>query len=212
MRKNSKLFWYIIMVLGCLLVIFGGVTLLKNINYHIEQKREKEALIGLFYDQSLEEVISGGEPGEIPEESDIVIEGDTIGIIKIPSMKLVAPIGFGVTDGVLRKQVGMYTTTDKFITVGGNTGLAAHTSFKNGCSYCYFYKIRDIELGDMIYVDYKDKKTYKFKVIEIMYDEAIEADIPYVYKKEGSALITLSTCSDYGDKRDFVVAEYVGVE
>lgn len=211
MKRNSKMIWYIIMVLGGLMIVFGLFSLVSSINLQLEQKREKEALIGLFYNQSNEE---DDIETEVPDdnESNIVIEGDTIGVIRIPKIDLVAPIGFGVTEDVLKKQVGMYTTTDKFLTVGGNTGLAAHTSFKNGCSYCYFYHLRDVEINDFVYIDYKDKDTYVFKVIDILNDEAIEADIAYNYKKEGSALITLSTCSDYGNKRDFVVAEFIKTE
>lgn len=138
-----------------------------------------------------------------------LITGDTIGVMRIPTIDLEAPIGFGVSAEVVNKQVGMYTTTDKFLTVGGNTGFAAHTSFRGGCSYCYFYHLRDVAMGDLIYIDYKDEKTYVFRVIDILNDEAIEADIAYNYKKEDRALITLSTCSDAGRKRDFVVAEFI---
>lgn len=199
------------MVFGGVLIIFGLFSLVSSINLQLEQKREKEALIGLFYNQSnSEDEANINTP--VDDESSIVIEGDTIGVIRIPKIELVAPIGFGVTDEVLKKQVGMYTTTDKFLTIGGNTGLAAHTSFKNGCSYCYFYHLRDVEIDDYVYIDYKDKETYIFRVIDILNDEAIEADVAYKYKKEGSALITLSTCSDYGNKRDFVVAEFIKTE
>lgn len=136
---------------------------------------------------------------------------NTIAILRIPSIELAAPVGFGVKDADLKKQVGMYTTTDKFVTSGGNTGIAGHTSFRGGCSYCFFYRLREVVTGENIFIDYNDGKTYTFKVIEIMNDMPITADIPYKYKKEGSALVTLSTCSTLGKTRDFVVAELIDI-
>lgn len=189
------------------MVIFGTFLLWTEINKQLAAEAEKQALIDEFINQIEQEEegpVDDGNPVENP-----VISGTTIGVMRIPTIGLTAPIGYGVSLDVLKKQVGMYKTTDKFITFGGNTGFAAHTSFRGGCSYCYFFHLRDVKIGDEIHIDYRDGITYTFKVIEIMNDMSIKADIPYKYKKEGSALITLSTCSDYGHKRDFVVAEYV---
>lgn len=197
------------MILAYLLVVFGVFSLWMSINLQIRQNSEKEALIGVFYNQTNSEELENSTNPTDPQDNSPTITGDTIGILRIPSIDLVAPIGYGVDTEVINKQVGMYKTTDPFLTVGGNTGLAAHTSFRGGCSYCYFYHLRDVEMGEAFSIDYKDHKTYTFVVIDILNDEPIDADVPYKYKKEGESLITLSTCSDLGKKRDFVVAKLV---
>jgi len=210
MNKKNKIIWINMLVLALFILVFGVSSLLSSINRVALQESEKQALIDEFENQIIAEnngEVDNEKPVETVDTS--MITGDTIGIMRIPSIDLKAPIGYGATQAVIKKQVGMYRTTDKFITIGGNTGFAAHTSFKGGCSYCYFYHLREVKLGDLIYVDYKDGITYVFRVIDILNDQPIKADIPYKYKKPGSALITLYTCSDLARKRDFVVAEYI---
>lgn len=190
------------------MVFFGAFMIVRTLYSQQQAELEKQALIDIFYNQALTDLDDEVED-DAPPPQDVNRYENTIAILRIASIDLIAPVGFGVKEKDLKKQVGMYTTTDKFITVGGNTGLAAHTAYRNVCSYCFFYRLREVKLNDAIEIDYKDGKTYRFRVIDILNDRPITADIPYKYKKEGSALITLSTCSNYGDTRDFVVAEWI---
>lgn len=193
-------------------MVFSGVFII-GMTLHRRQleNREKQELINVFYNLSYEDT---DEPmdqrpidGENPEPIEPERFSNTIAIMRIPEINVVAPVGYGVKESDLKKQIGMYTTTDKFLTLGGNTGFAAHTSLRGECSYCYFQHLGELKNNDTITIDYNDGNTYTFSVIEVLLEKPITADVPYNYKLSDERLITLSTCSNQGNTRDFVVAK-----
>lgn len=119
-----------------------------------------------------------------------------IGIMRIPSMNLEAPIANGATEKILKKYVGMYTEYDEIGVLGGNSVFASHSARRNNCAYCFFNHLEDnMSIGDEIEILFKDGNTYKYKVYEIKDYQDPYAE--WFYERvEGREIVTLITCTD----------------
>lgn len=112
------------------------------------------------------------------------IENEEIWQIKIPKIKLEAPIAEGTTVEVMNKFVGHFEETNLW---NGNVGLAAHN---RGYPVNYFENLKKLNFGDeIIYIKGKNKRTYKVDTIEIIK----ETDWSYLQKSRENK-ITLITC------------------
>ena len=112
------------------------------------------------------------------------IENEEIWQIKIPKIKLEAPIAEGTTVEVMNKFVGHFEETNLW---NGNVGLAAHN---RGYPVNYFENLKKLNFGDeIIYIKGKNKRIYKVDTIEIIK----ETDWSYLQKSKENK-ITLITC------------------
>ena len=104
--------------------------------------------------------------------------------IKIPKLKLDAPIAEGTTQEAMRRTVGHFEETDKW---KGNVALAAHNV---GYKCNFFQDIKKLKNGDeIIYSTEKGERKYKVVVNKIIE----ETDWQYI-KNTKDNRITLITC------------------
>ena len=104
--------------------------------------------------------------------------------IKIPKLKVDAPITEGTSKESLRRTVGHFEETDKWT---GNVALAAHN---RGYPVNYFQNLKLLKKGDTIYYRHKEfAKEY------IVTENNIIADTDWTYLEETEEnTITLITC------------------
>lgn len=106
--------------------------------------------------------------------------------IKIPSLKLDAPITEGTTQEDLRRTVGHFEMTSKWT---GNVVLAGHN---RGYRCNFFQEIKNLKKGDIInYSTEKGEKSYKVVLNKVIK----ETDWTYVQKTKDNR-ITLITCEE----------------
>lgn len=139
-------------------------------------------------------------------------DADTLGIMIIDRLDVKAPIGYGLSESTLLRQIGTYKTIENFGKTGKNTGFAAHSASFEGCDYCYFNTIDQLEVGDIIKIEWIDGNVYTYQVFRKYLKAAPDALFAYeIY--EDRSLITLVTCSDgIADFRDFIQAELIKIE
>lgn len=140
-----------------------------------------------------------------------VIANGTYGILTVPKLDLEVAVTKGITTNILRYYVGMYTTSDEPGTIEGNTALAAHSVIPNSgsCAYCYFNNIGLLGMGDDIYLQWVDGKTYHYQVSDKFDRQEKNSTFAYT-TEEDKSLLTLVTCSN-GDNRyrTYVLAELI---
>lgn len=104
--------------------------------------------------------------------------------IKIPNIKLVAPIKDGTDVATLNQYVGHFECSGYIL---GNISLAAHN---RGYPVNYFKDLKSLEVGDTIIYEFKDLAlTYKINKIRIIQDTDVE-----VVENTKENKITLITC------------------
>lgn len=104
--------------------------------------------------------------------------------IEIPKLNLKAEISEGTNAEILNKFVGHFEDTDFW---NGNVCLAAHN---RGYDVNYFENIKELEIGDEIFYEYKgNKRKYTVKIRDIIK----ETNWSYLEKYEDNRL-TLITC------------------
>lgn len=128
------------------------------------------------------------EGNKIYSKEEIMLKDDTIGILRIPSLNIEAPIKEGTTQQIMKTAIGHFTESDYW---NGNVSLASH----NGGTYAHYFKsINRLQKNDEIeYITKLGKKKYQVnKICEISsYDWT---EIITNQKEENS--ITLITCID----------------
>lgn len=139
-------------------------------------------------------------------------DADTLGIMVIDKLNVKAPIGYGLSESTLLNQIGTYKTIENFGQIGKNAGFAAHSASFEGCDYCYFNTIDQLEIGDTIKIEWIDGNVYTYQVFRKYLKAAPDALYAYeIY--EDRSLITLVTCSDgIADFRDFIQAELIKID
>ena len=93
---------------------------------------------------------------------------------------------------------------------GGNVFVFGHsTGFKivNNQAYKTFNGLKDLKEGDLIHI-FSVKYDYTYKILSVKMESADKAIVKFDTKSE---ILTISTCSNFGDKtnRDVVEAEFV---
>ncbi len=111
--------------------------------------------------------------------------GEAIGLIRLPSVDIEAPIYRGSGDAVLDRGVGLIPGTAPLAAIG-NTGLAAH---RDG----FFRPLKDVSVGDEIILSTRhDERTYTVTDTEIVKPTAVEVLAPSDDDK-----LTLVTCHPF---------------
>ena len=123
----------------------------------------------------------------------------TIGILKISSINLKAPIVNGEEN--LNYAVAKYKNSQNF-GENGNTILAAHNNMK-GSIFKNLYKVK---IGDTVEVQ-KDNEAFKYKIIQ---REIVEPNDPSLLTQDlNKKEITLITCTNRAKQRLIVKGELI---
>lgn len=160
---------------------------------------ELKSIIGRYPVKEFE----GNRTGELPLN------------IKIPVIDVDAQIynpattSVEVLDNYLSKGAVRYPGSG-LLGGGGNIFIFGHSTgiqFVNNQAYKTFNKLKDLKKGDLIFV-YSNKYKYIYKVLSI---KTMSADKKLVEFNTNSKMLTISTCSRFGEKseRDIVEAEFV---
>lgn len=134
------------------------------------------------------------------------IEGETVGILSIPSIDVEMPLYLGCTWEHMAQGFAQLSQTS--LPVGGentNCVVAGHRGW-NGAPY-----MRDadrLEIGDMVYLT-NLWETLEYQIVEIAVIEPNEID--KILIRPGRDLLTLLTCTPYGvgSHRLILIAERV---
>lgn len=131
-----------------------------------------------------------------PADTKPEFTGNMVGVITIDSINLKAPIAYGTSEDILHQYVGMYEELDRFDTIGGVVGLAAHsTRLTSPCAYCYFQNTADIQEGDLIHILWKDGTEYEYVVYNVTTWQ--EENTPGMFDPvDGKTILVLQTCTN----------------
>ncbi len=120
------------------------------------------------------------------------LEGNTIGFINIPKLKVELPILLGANEQNMKK--GAVHLTETSYPIGGentNPVIAAHRGWSKSQM---FRNIQKLEIGDEIQIqNFKEKLTYKVFDIKII----SPTDIEKLLIQDGKDIVTLVTCHPY---------------
>ena len=118
---------------------------------------------------------------------------DVMARLRIPSIDVDLPVYHGTSDDVLAKGIGHLYGSD--LPVGGkgtHAVLTGHTGLK---SATLFDNLKDVKVGDSIYIDVYDRKLrYKVYNIEVVLPDKIDS----LRAQPGQDTVTLITCTPYG--------------
>ena len=155
--------------------IFNTINSENNILYQ-EIEREKN--------KNEEGTIKVAKETEEFANEEINIYKNNLWRIKIPKIRLDAPIAEGTSSEALRRTVGHFENTDKWT---GNIALAAHN---RGYKCNFFSEIKNLDNGDeIIYCTEKGERKYKVVINKII----LETDWSYIENTKENR-ITLITC------------------
>jgi sortase A len=116
------------------------------------------------------------------QEAVSVHDGAPLGVLRIPSIELEAPIFDGTSELTLNRGIGLIEGTAR-IGTAGNVGLAAH---RDG----YFRSLKSVRIGDAIDVESLEGTT-RYWVSDI---SIVEPTAVHVLAPTDSATLTLVTC------------------
>ncbi len=154
------------------------------------QRKIKEDLI-----TEIKENVIENKP--IDEEKNLILlDGEKIGLIIIPSINIEAPIFEGTSSDILKTSVGHFKSTSLW---NGNVALASH----NRGSYAhYFSKIKELKNGEeIIYITSMGERRYKVKENKIIEETNVK-----VLENTQENTITLITCvTGQRNKRQCVI-------
>ena len=171
-KENNKL---IIKCIKQKLLELGAIRQVKN---------NCKTLTGEFKEIKQENKLAKAQVTDVSGIGSINIYSSNKWRIKIPKLKLDAPIAEGTTQEAMRRTVGHFEETDKW---KGNVALAAHNV---GYKCNFFQDIKKLKNGDeIIYSTEKGERKYKVVVNKIIE----ETDWQYI-KNTKDNRITLITC------------------
>lgn len=214
-KKNAKNIVICIAVFLFIVFLFAYILydIRKNIIYQngkeylLKQEREMADLEEINYlklgdlycysfsnydEENLETTVKNvlEEKIEITEEKSDIYNSNKWRI-KIPSLKVDAPIVEGTTQESMKKTVGHFEISSKW---NGNVALAAHN---RGYSSNFFQEIHKLKKGDeIIYCTENGEKNYKVVLNTVIK----ETDWSYI-KQTMDNRITLITCEE--NKREY---------
>lgn len=140
----------------------------------------------IMHFQNAEKTIMQNVITEIENEKTdkIILKEGEIGIIKIPSIGIKAPIYEGVRSDILKYTVGHFENTSLW---NGNVALASH----NEGSYAhYFSRIKELKSGEeIIYLTNMGERRYEVYENKIIKETNVE-----ILKNTKENIITLVTC------------------
>ena len=201
-----------------ILSIIGAILVAVSLFFNFKAKSIQENLI-----KEYEERIKEDNTNEIAEDNEIIIDKSqeqssntyknkgnknnnsainnqrTIGILKISSINLKAPIVNGEEN--LNYVVAKYKNSPNF-GENGNTILAAHNNMKGSI----FRNLYTVKIGDTVEVK-KDNEVFKYKITQ---REIVEPNNPSLLTQDLSKKeITLITCTNRAKQRLILKGEMI---
>lgn len=180
------------MLIGVILFLF--VIYSKGKTY-FEQKKLVEEYTSLTFatDETIEESTDQIEPDN----------GDVIGILEIPKLKLEVPIAEGADEENIRFAVGHLPSSSSIHRLGekdNNFAIAGHRSYTYGK---FFNRLDELDEGNELTV-FAQNKVFKYRVFDKKIVEPTNVEV--VYPIEGKSVVTLITCHPpYSDKQRLIV-------
>ncbi len=175
---------FITLLLAFIIVSFFSCCLILNYFDRITQKEYKQLI------KIASQTIAINENNEQNKRVNIIQEteeklNNTIGILKIEKINLIAPVQEGTTSEILKYSVGHFVESDEW---DGNIALASH----NRGSYAkYFKDIDTLTNGDKIIY----KTVYGERKYQVYEKEKIqETNWTKIMENKNENTITLITC------------------
>ena len=148
---------------------------------------------------SVEEIIVTPTEEELKQNKDSIDNYKTIGILKIPSLKIEYPIISETTNAALKISVTKYWGPNP--NEVGNLVILGH----NYKSSYMLSKLPNIKIGDIIKITDKKGKTIDYKVYETKTIDPNDASCTS-QKTDGKKEVTVITCIDNGKNRFYAKA------
>lgn len=190
------IFVVVTIIIFALLITLDIIQMQKNSKNHYKSEMMKyDVQIQDVYAKLLKKLNDENTTTEKIKETtklgDIDIYATNKWRIKIPKLKIDAPISEGTTQESLRRTVGHFEQTDKWT---GNVALAAHN---RGYKCNFFQDIKNLEMGDIIiYSTEKGERKYQVTFNKIIK----ETNWKYIQDTDDNR-ITLITCET--NKREY---------
>lgn len=189
-------FVVVAVIIFALLITVDIIQMQKNSKYHYKSEMmQDDAQIQDVYAKLLEKANEESTTTKKTKETTKLGDIDTYATnkwrIKIPKLRIDAPISEGTNQEALRRTVGHFEQTDKWT---GNVALAAHN---RGYKCNFFQDIKNLEIGDIIiYSTEKGERKYQVTINKIIK----ETNWKYIRDTDDNRL-TLITCET--NKREY---------
>lgn len=194
-KKKKRISSNVIAAVGAFIIVIGGFFL--SYNYVQEKKMMAyDYMANVFYNENDQEPIieyEGEKKGEIPTEEapNEQVTNEYIGYLNIPKINL--------TKGFLNKNASDNDVEKNILVVEGSTYpdvekgnliLAGHsgTGWK-----AFFNDLYQLNVGDVAYVEYKNKK-YTYKIVNIYKQQKVGTIA--IYRDYNKTTLTLVTCTN----------------
>lgn len=194
----------VFLIVFVIVVSFGAITF-KNI---LKEKELSES-INIDYivtddsNKDNAELAKAEENGQNKSDtviSKIVVPGDAIAVVYVPSVGIKGKIANGTDENTLKNYVGKFEgSADPG--AKGNFAIAAHNNIYTEI----FRKLNKVKIGDEVKIFTKEKE-YTYKVFSI---QTVLPDNVDVLKTSDKSIITLITCNNTASKRIVVQGELV---
>lgn len=176
---------------GLLLIIIGVVIIGASVFTTAYQSSKKEELLHEF---AQAQKAAEGEFLNIPDDEKdsgaeyaSIEKGDTLCLLRIPSIDLIQTVAEGTDGLVLHDSLGHMMET-AYPGIEGNCVIAGHRNYSFGA---FFNRLDEVVIGDEIYVDTLTQ-TYCYEVTEVKVVDPEEVEILDDY---GDERLTLFTCT-----------------
>lgn len=124
-----------------------------------------------------------------------------VGYIKIEKTKIEYPILLDISPSALETSVGVMYPTNPSLNQPGNVVIIGH-NYRNGK---FFSNNKNLAVGDKIKITDLTGKTLTYTIYEKF--ETTANDTEYITRDRGDNIeISLSTCTDQGDRRIIILA------
>ena len=131
---------------------------------------------------------------EAADETYLSLLPEPMGVLEIPAIGLMMPVGHGTAESTLQKEAGHFYGTS--LPVGGpstHAGIAGHTGLAGAKLFSDLTKVQE---GDVFYIHVLNRHV-RYRVRDVRVVEPPDAD-RYIQIEEGRDLVTLYTCTPYG--------------
>ena len=214
LKNNNKkinipsIIYSIIMLLGIFIIFYPVlinylnskktsevITNYENTVKHMSKEEKKELIekARIYNDNLINDKVNPNY--NFKEEYNNILnidENGLMGYIVIPKIKLNLPIYHTVSDEVLNKYIGHYTTSS--FPVGGKGTNALLFGHRGLPSATLFTDLDQVKINDIFYTNILDKK-YTYKVVDIKVVNP--NDIKEIVIDKNKDQVTLITCTPY---------------
>lgn len=166
------------------LLAYVGFVLLDAWNF---QRTERLRLEELRAGQQAAQDTAPPQPSiTVPATAAPPAEGELVGQLEIPRLKLSVIVAAGTTKAILRRAAGHIAGTSMPGETGGNTGISAHRD-------TFFRPLRNIRTDDLITLT-TSAGEYRYRVVST---KVVKPSQVEVLDPNGTEVLTLVTCHPF---------------